>query len=115
MKDFNIEESRTVMNRIYEIWDSDECRLYRENYGKLVLMMPKDYPCVKDGLFEKTYNKAMFSLPTLFGMKAEGKMGTQEFKEELINAMINFDMMEMLEMNIDEAFAGNYTKDAGLQ
>lgn len=50
-EDFDPEVYRTVMNRIYEIWFSDECRLYKENYGKLISMMPKDYPGAKDDLF----------------------------------------------------------------
>jgi hypothetical protein len=108
IKDFDLDKYKSVMNKIYEIWDSDECRLYRENYGKLVLMMPKDYPGVKDDIFYKVYHRAMFSLPTLFEMKADGKMNTQEFKQGLLNALCDFDMLETLEPNIDEAFAGKY-------
>jgi hypothetical protein len=95
MKEFDLDKYKSVMNRIYEIWDSDECALYRENYAKLTLMMPKDYPGVKDDIFWKNYERAVFSLPTLFEMKADGKMDTPEFRQELINVLCYFDMMEI--------------------
>lgn len=61
--------------------------------------------------FYKTYHRAIFSLLPLFEMKANNEMDTPKFKQELITALSDSDMMEMLELNIDEAFTGKYTKE----